>query len=354
MPTLFIVACKELNGGIYVTRLPKAVVNPDGSVQPGVPDNWYFIGPGTNPSVTEYSGTKFAVMFTYLSHLNVRIMDIATWPPTEVVPITSPPNITIGNNTTGSGAPQDSLTLKTEGDTSFGLVQQFFKPPLLAQPLLFLDPITNAYSVTITPLPGWAPDPPAGVQVFYRFYRRPFPYTGPWLLVTDWTASAGSFPWFSFLYSNVGSLQDQFSVTWGTQFNFTDQWNSNAHAEGIPGQVFVTVDSAVQHTNSQAFIFEHLTLDETSDTTFGIFGSRQMFIVVSSSNSFTPAGDSIGFSRSLVGSGTTFNFMGARAGFVQLVPGSNSIPANVPVPNGDSLSFSKAYQQGNTLPAVMG
>jgi hypothetical protein len=350
----FILAAKELNGGIYITRLGPAIVNPDGSVQPGIPDNWYFVGPGTNPNIQEYNGTKFALTFTYLTHLNVRIVDISTWPPTEVVPITNPPTITIGNNTTGSGAPQDSLTLKLQGDTTFGLVAEFFKPPLLVQPLLFLDPISNAYSVTIVPLPGWAPDPPAGVQVFYRFYRRPFPYTGPWLLVTDWTLSAVSFPWFSFPFSNVGDLRDQFSVTWGTQFNFTDPFNPTAHAEGIPGQIFVTVDSTVQHTNAQAFIFESLTLDESTDTTFAMLGPRQQFLVISSVGSFTPSGDSIGFSRSLVGSGTTFAYMGARLGFVQLIPGFNSIPAGVAVPDGDSLNFSKAYQQGNTLPAVMG
>ena len=75
----WILACKELNGGIYLTRLPRATIKLDGSVQPGVPDNWYFVGPGTNPSITEYSGTKFALVFTYLSHLNVRIVDIAAW-----------------------------------------------------------------------------------------------------------------------------------------------------------------------------------------------------------------------------------------------------------------------------------
>lgn len=45
----FILAAKELNGGIYITRLPKAIVNPDGSVQPGIPDNWYFVGSGHEP-----------------------------------------------------------------------------------------------------------------------------------------------------------------------------------------------------------------------------------------------------------------------------------------------------------------
>ena len=227
----------------------------------------------------EYSGTKFALTFTYLSHLNVRIVDISTWPPTEVVPITSPPTITIGNQTTGSGAPQDSLTLKTEARQLFGLTRQFFKPPVCVQPLLFLDPITNTYSVTIKPIPAWAPDPPWPVfPVFYRLYVRPFPYTGAWILATDWTLSALSFPWFRFPFSNVGAFVE-LSVTWGTQWLPTDQWNPNAHAEGIPGEFFLTVDSTTQHVNAQAFIFEHLTYDLTSDETFGYFGTRQEFLV---------------------------------------------------------------------------
>ena len=291
----FILAAKELNGGIYITRLPKAIVNPDGSVQPGIPDNWYFVGPGTNPNVQEYSGTQFALTFTYLTHLNVRIVDISTWPPTEVVPITGSPTITIGNQVTGSGAPQDSLTLKTESSVVVGLTQEFFRPPVLQQPLLFLDPTTfplPTYSVTILPTSNWAPDPPVTspvFPVFYRFYVRPFPYTGPWILTTDWTLSSLSFPWFSFNFSSMGSLRYEFSVTWGTQWSPTDQWNPNAHMEGIPGQYFVTVDSTTQRSNAQAFINEMLTYDLTSDVTFGVFG-----LVCNSSSKLHPIASNLG------------------------------------------------------------
>ena len=361
----YILAAKELNGGIYVTRLPKAIVNPDGSVQPGIPDNWFFVGPGTNPNVQEYNGNQFILTFTYLTHLNVRIMDIGTWPPTEVVPITNPPTITIGSNTTGSGAPQDSLTLKTESSGSLGFVQEFFRPPVLQQPLLFLDPTTSTYSVTIQPISTWFPDPPAlinpppaseSTQVFYRFYARPFPYTGPWVLVQDWTLENYVFnvptqPLFSFLFQSVGSLRYQFSVTWGNQFDPADPWNPNAHMEGIPGQFFVTVDSTTQHANAQAFINEHLTFDFTSTETFGIFGPRQAFLVEAADDSLAfgqHAGT--GFSVPLVGGATFFTMLGNHIAFVQLADQEDQLVASA----APSISQPNAYLQGSTLPVVMG
>jgi hypothetical protein len=350
----FILAAKELNGGIYLTRLPKAIVNPDGSVQPGIPDNWYFVGPGTNPNIQEYSGTKFALTFTYLTHLNVRIVDIATWPPTEVVPITNPPTITIGNQVTGSGAPQDSLTLKTEGDVTFGLTQEFFRPPVLQQPLLFLDPGTGAYSVTIQPTANWTADPPVTspvFPVFYRLYARPFPYTGPWILEQDWTLSALSFPWFSFVFSNVGSLRFQFSVTWGTQWSPTDQWNPNAHMEGIPGGYIITVDSTTQHANAQASIFEHLTYDLSSDDTFAFFDTRQEFIVQAPSDSLVfGQREGTGFSVPLVGDAVFFTMLGNHIAFVQLGDQADELEFSA----APSFSQPNAYLQGSTLPAVMG
>jgi len=334
MSNLYILACKELNGSIYITRLPKAIISGT-SVSPGIPDNWYLVGPGTNPSITEYSGTKFALMFTYLSHLFVRIVDIATWPPTSVNPVlvSGGPNPPTAFEYTFELS-QDSLTFKTESSVSFGLVQEFFKPPLITNPLLFLDPTTSTYSVTIVPQAGWAPDPPVGVSVYYRFYARPYPYNGPWVLTTDWTLTTNSFPWFSFPFSSVGNLRYEFSVTWGTQFNFTDQWNPNAHAEGIPGQYFVTVDSTTQAANAQVLQNEFLTFDMTSSEAFGVFGPRLAFIVES-------ATDSIGFPTSLVGSGESFGFFDSRQAFINEAVS-------------DSVDYSISSAQGFTLQAVMG
>lgn len=351
----FILSAKEFNGGIYITRLPQAIDDHT----PGIPDNWYFVGPGTRPSITEYSGTKFVLMFDYLSHMNCRIVDISTWPPNEVVPITSPPTITIGNNTTGSGAPQDSLGLKTQSSntlTTFA-VAPFYNPPILQQPLLFLDPASNTYSVTIQPVATYFPQAPAliilpaasNTQVFYRFYARPFPYTGPWVLVQDWTlenyvSSTPTQPLFSFLFQHVGSLRYQFSVTWGNQFSPTDQWNPAAHAEGIPGEMFVTVDSTTQHANAQAVVPEELTLDLTSTETFAIFSPRQAFLNEGPADLLFPTLTYVNpsnlSSQLLVGS-NSFGFFDVRQAFVY-------------ESESDSLDFSVSTLQGNTLKAVMG
>jgi hypothetical protein len=226
------------------------------------------------------------------------------------------------------------------------LVQEFFRPPVIAQPLLFLDPGTGTYSVTILPIAGWVPDPPVGLPVFYRLYTRPFPYTGPWILTTDWTLSNVSFPWFTFPFSSIGSLRDQFSVTWGTQFSFIDQWNPNAHAEGIPGEYFVTVDSTTQHVNAQAFIFEMLTLDRSSTDTFGIFGPRQEFIVEGPDDALAfgqRAGT--GFSVPLVGGSTFFTMLGNHIQFVQLADQADELVASA----APSVSQPNAYQQGTSF-----
>jgi hypothetical protein len=63
----WLLACKELNGSIYITRLPKAIVNGDGSVQPGIPDNWFFVGPGTAPSVEAYSAAAVNITGTAIA-----------------------------------------------------------------------------------------------------------------------------------------------------------------------------------------------------------------------------------------------------------------------------------------------
>jgi hypothetical protein len=357
----FILACKELNGGVYITRLPKAIDDQT----PGIPDNWYFVGPGLRPSIQEYNGTKFVLTFDYLSHLNCRIVDIATWPPQEVVPITSPPTITIGSNTTGSGAPQDSLTLKVSGGSTTAVVAPFFNPPVLQQPLLFLDPNTNTYSVTIQPVTTYFPQAPAlitspaasNTQVFFRFYARPFPYTGPWILQQDWTLENYVFnvptqPLFSFPFASVGSLRYQFTVTWGNQFSETDQWNPAAHMEGIPGEISVTVDSTVQHANAQATINESLSLFILEDPTTGVT-STETFVVVSPRQAFINEGPT-----DLVF--PTLTYVNPSNLSSQLLVGSNSFAffdtrqAFVYEQEADSLDFSVSTAQGNTLQAVMG
>ncbi len=341
----WIFACKEINGSVYITRLPQTI----SSTQPGVPDVWHFVGPGSRPSIQEYSGTKFVLTFEYLSHLFCRIVDTATWPPTQVNPV----QVSGGPNpptafTYNIQLSQDSLTLKQEGNTAIGPgVAAYFDPPVYQTPLLFLDPITMTYSVTIQPVSTWFPQPPANTDVFFRFYARPFPYTGPWVLITDWTLihkdvfNNPAQPFFSFPFSNVGSLRYQFSVTWGDQFDPMQPFNPAAHAEGIPGQTTITVDSTVQRASFQFILNESLTLKRSSYVVCPNLGAREAFI---NEGPF----DEMQLSKSSLGTGgNTFSFFGTRQAFVNEA-GSDTLSAAY------LSSNSAIYNGGNALQAVMG
>lgn len=326
----WIIACKELNGNIYLTRIAQAIDDHT----PGVPDVWRFVGPGTRPSVQEYNGNQFILTFDYLSHLFCRVVDVNTWPPTQVNPV----QISGGPNpptpfTYAIQLAQDSLTIKTEGATNLGVnaVAAFFNPPILAQPLVFSDPLSNTYSTTLVTAAGYAPQVPAGQTAFYRLYRRTFtPSIGPWTMIMDWTPSP-----LSFQDSNTGSLRFQYSATWGSGFDPTQPFNAAAHAEGIVGQTFITVDSTIGNLNFQFFLNESLTLDRSSTSAFGDFGPNEAFIDEA-------ADDAIQLSKSSLGKGdNTFSFFDTRQAFVN--------EAVV-----DALLFSQSALQGNALQAVMG
>lgn len=312
----YILACKELNGLVQLARLPQTVDN----VTPGVPSAWFTVGPGLRPSIQEYNGTQFVLTFDYLSHLFTRIVDISTWPPNVVNPV----QVTGGPNPPTAFAyniqlSQDALSLKTESQSSFGISRDFFNPVFLAQPTIFDDPLTNSpnptFSVTLTPVPSFAPQTISpSVIPFYRLYRRTFtPVIGPWIMIMDWN------PVLNHVDSNIGSLRFQYSATWGAQFNLTDQWNPNVHNEGIVGERFITVDSTIGHLNFQFFLNETLTLDQSTRQAFGIFGSRQSFIVEGPD-------DAIQLSKSLVGqSSEAFAQFFARSAFVYTAAEDNEV-----------------------------
>jgi hypothetical protein len=323
--------------GVYLTRLPKTI----DAHTPGVPSVYFFVGPGARPSVQEYNANLFILSFDYLSHLFCRVVDVNTWPPTEVQPIQisggpNPPtpfnyNIQLS---------QDSLTLKTEGQNTSGPgAAVFFNPPPLQQPLLFLDPITMTYSVTLTPTTNFAPQVPANVTPFFRLYRRTFtPTIGPWVLVDDWTPGPTA-PWFSFVDTNVGSLQFQYSATWGSQFNSNAPFDPTQHMEGIPGELFITVDSSVQHPSFQFILTESLVLKRSSLMVAANFGQEEMFINEAPDDHFT-------LSRSLLGQGgNAFFFAGASQMFL-----NESASDTLAGP----FSASNFSAGGNALAASMG
>src|SRR5271157_2014653 len=162
--TPYILACKELGGIIYLARLPQTI---DANT-PGIPDTtsggpWFAVGPGLRPSIQAYyltgSTQQYILTFDYLSHMFTRVIDTATWPPTQVNPVQvsggpNPPSLfeyTIE-------LAQDALSLNTVSSLASvptgGTVFSFYNPPELQFPLLFLNPITDTYSVTIQLAPG--------------------------------------------------------------------------------------------------------------------------------------------------------------------------------------------------------
>jgi hypothetical protein len=348
MPNLWILACKELNGNIYLAQLPQAIDDQTPGIPTGFPNEWNLVGPGTNPSIQEYNGTQFILTFNYLSHLFCRIVDIGTWPPTVVNPVQTsggpnPPTAIQYNIQLST----DALTLKTESSVMLPnfAVSEFYNPPILEFPLLFLDATTDTYSVTLQPAAGYAPNVQqpffvgpamATTTPYYRLYVRPFPYTGPWILAQDWTITNPTFPWFTFVFSNVGSLRYQFSVVWGNQFSFAAPWNPTQHEGGIPGQTFITIDSTLIHPSFQATIHEVLTLERMGNNMFGIFSPPQRFFDESPT-------DQIQLSRSLLGngSGNMFAFFDVRQAFFN-EEATDSIPA---------YSASEASKGGNMFGA---
>jgi hypothetical protein len=310
----WIMAAKELGGIIYLTRLPKS----QSATVPGVPDgypaDWFPVGPGTQPSVQEYNGTQYILTFNYLSHLFTRIIDTATWPPTQVVPVTTP--VPYPGGAWEIELPADALAVNLASSTGFGLVAPWYNPPTLNQPLLFLDPIDDTYSVTLTLTSGYVPQFSVSQFPYYQLWYRAIG-TQTWMLLQNWTR-AGVAPTyaFSYLFSNVGSLRYQFSLIWGAPPNPTDQWNPNDFEGGAVGATYVTVDSNVQRPSYQAFITETLTLDRASTDAYAIFGERQLFIVVAAPQS---GSDEIQLSKSLVGGSTdAFASFGERAAFIFL------------------------------------
>jgi hypothetical protein len=354
-PNPWILVCKEAgpnntegSGNIYVARLPVGVNADTPGIPDGYPAEWQFVGPGNNPSISAYQttdNTQFILTFSYLSHMFCRVFDLSpgnvpTWPPSVVNPIqtsgTRPNPVTFSIQDC-----QDALSLGLSGGgSSFAQVGAYFNPVVLLQPLLFLDPSTDTYSVTIEPAPGWGPQvgfnsnvPPSPSQpTYFRVYARPYPYTAPYTLVMDWRLAStwnpgfpGSYtyPAFSFVFSSVGSLRYQFSAIWGAGINPVDPQNPNDHQGGIIGfYPTLIVDSTTQHPSYQEFPMESLVLDENSSATFGFYGPMQQFIMLNPTSPEAAAlglrGDIIELSKSLLesGNGSTFAVYGPRSAFL--------------------------------------
>jgi hypothetical protein len=271
----WILSCKELNGRILVSRLPKTIppALPGGNPEPGIPSLWVDVGPGLRPSIQHYpqgGANDFLLMFDYLSHLVTRrIQDIdATWPPASVNPIgnVSPFQVTLA---------EDAIAAKlysTSGGTH--PVSTHFNPVILLAELLMYNAITDTYSVLIKSDPSFFPEKPAGVTPFYRVYRRPLA-GGPWTMRMDWNAA------LNFTDTQLGGpFQFQYTATWGELFDPANPNDPNAHNEGTIG------DGTIENFDSTVHPFDY-TLTPTDEIMVGLTGtssyvfadSRQAFVV---------------------------------------------------------------------------
>jgi hypothetical protein len=299
----WLLACKELGGIIYITRLTQTQ---DDHI-PGIPTPWQPVSPGGRPSIQGYSGnglsdTQFILTFDYLSHLVCRTIDTAQWPPNFTDPVTPSPHIQIE-------LPEDALAVKLLSSLACTNDSYYFNPVLLNDGSLFFAPLTDTYSTTITLAGGWVPLYLGSATPFYRLYRRPIG-TLTWTLIQDWQAST-----LTFTDSNVGSFRFEYTATWGTGANPLRPSDGTDHNEGIIASgTILTYDSA---SPSQVFDFaipfsDHLSFpvttgkESTNAIAFGDF--RKAFLVeafdevislskasIGNSNNAAPTGGLDGF-----------------------------------------------------------
>src|SRR5277367_1891064 len=276
----WLLACKELDGGVYVTRLPKAISGV--GISPGVPDNWFFVGPGTAPSVQEYNGNQFILIFNYLDRLIVRILDISVWPPTQVNPISvsggpNPPTPFL-YGITAAGILNDNYIFNVPNSAAAaGQAKNQFDPPYLKRNLIFFDAGTNTYSVELQPDPTWITNLPNTTN-YFRLYRSPL---GPptWTLIQDWTTT------LDVIDSHVASLQYQYAATLGAFFNPANPSNPADHEESLKGPI-LAFNSAMPPIGFLLIEAETLPINAgpesaliPSTTGYGYFTTTQRFFV---------------------------------------------------------------------------
>ena len=258
--SFYLLACKEIDGSIYVCRLPKST----NATTPGVPSQWYYVGSGKSPKVQSYGGTEFLLIFNYLSHLSARVLDIATWPPTQVDPIQPESPITIQQ-------PEDTLLFNPSSYTNSGTILEYPMPPQIQATPVAIDSSTNQYSTTITTLSSYYP----GTDLhWYRVYRQPIG-GGAWTLVMDWQPQT-----LNYTDTETGSLRFNYRATLGLSFNRSTPNDPSQHFEGTPGNT-VVVDSEVPpfyYAPSTLEIYD-VSLNNAQKLAFSGFGTRQISYV---------------------------------------------------------------------------
>lgn len=187
---------KEMNGGIWLAD----VAEPVNRYTPGAIGPYYYIGPGAKPKVSWLTGTKYLVTFQYLSSSFVRAFDIATWPPTQVDPVTYNP-VSVQLASTWVPFSQKHSPTQGRADVNEAVIRLIRQDPFLRY-----DVATGVYSVTIQRDPTLTPFQ----AIKYRLYERNIG-SPTWNLLVDWSDEL-----INVVVSNTVSLQKEFCGTWGS------------------------------------------------------------------------------------------------------------------------------------------
>lgn len=262
----YLAACKEVNGKIYVTRLAQSVGNPP---TPGLPEPWAYVGPGTRPSIQEYSGDQFILVFEYLSHMVARVLDITVWPPNQVDPIITTPIIAIGTGNPPQG-PDDAMFVRLSSATGRGQASAWYPgPQIQATPVIKNG---NQYSVTITTQPGWSSGVP--YTNYYRVYRQPL-VGGSWTMVQDWVVAP-----LNFTDTQTGVLQFNYRATVGAGFDPNFPNDPTKYFEGDPGNI-ISRDSTAHPLDYQLVGDDPVNWSRNAlqMQALATFGTRQQYLV---------------------------------------------------------------------------
>ena len=209
----------------------------------------------------------------------------------------------------------DAIAMQLKGNTEDATVDNFFNPPTIDRSLLFLDGLSNTYSVTLSLDPNWVPFlKPAGTTAFYRLYRRAIG-TLPWIRIMDWTPTT-----FSFIDSAPANVpfRFQYSATWGDNFDPTDPNNPAKHAEGVPGGFIVSVDSTIEHPASQFQPVDFIQLDFDSTMEYASFDQRQEFIVLAPFDAISFPVSSVGIFGEHPSNAMEYASFGDRQAFITI------------------------------------
>ena len=278
-------------------------------------NRWFYVGPGTRPTVQQISGNQFLVLFDYLSHLTIRLVDISTWPPTQVDPTSiaggpNPPNPFLY----GFTFLNDAYAMRLRSASSTGESKNQFGPPYLQPTPLFFDPLTNTFSVTLTPNSTWITNIPNTTN-YFRLYRSPL---GPptWTLIQDWSTT------LNYTDSQVGGpFQFQYAATIGAYFNPANPGSIQDHEESLKGQP-LAFDSTHGPLGYDLAPYDPMTLiaggiapfaDLVSTDGYGVFSAKSLFIVQVLADTL-PMTDGDGEQTS------AFSSMGGREGFIVFFP----------------------------------